>query len=72
MCAKTQILSISPLLKTAAKRSILRAALEGPIAEGCVAEEFVFDPKTLTIDGPEEIINKIEPCMGRVRQESDH
>ena len=28
---KTQILSISPLLKTAAKRSILRAALKGPL-----------------------------------------
>ena len=48
------------VIKNGSKTVDIKGSFEGTIAEGCVAEEFVFDPKTLTIDGPEEIINKID------------
>lgn len=48
------------VIKNGSKTVDIKGSFGGTIAEGCVAEEFVFDPKTLTIDGPEEIINKID------------
>ena len=41
------------VIKNGSKTVDIKGSFGGTIAEGCVAEEFVFDPKTLTIDGPE-------------------
>lgn len=48
------------VVKNGRKTIDIKGSFEGTIAEGCVAEEFVFDPATITVDGPEEIINKID------------
>lgn len=48
------------VIKNGSKTIDIKGSFEGTIAEGCVAEEFVFEPKTLTIEGPEAIINKID------------
>ncbi len=48
------------VIKNDIKTVDIKGSFEGAIAEGCVAEEFVFEPKTLTVEGPEDIINKID------------
>ena len=48
------------VIKNGIKTVDIKGSFEGAIAEGCVAEEFVFEPETLTIEGPEDIINKID------------
>ena len=48
------------VIKNGSKTIDIKGSFEGAIADGCVAEEFVFEPEKLTVDGPEEIINKID------------
>lgn len=48
------------VVKNGRKTVDIKGSFEGTIAEGCVAEEYVFDPASITVDGPEEIINKID------------
>ena len=38
----------------------VKGSFEGTIAEGCVAEEFVFEPGTIVIEGPVASIDKID------------
>ena len=48
------------VIKNGSKTVEIKGSFDGEIADGCVAEEFVFDPETITIEGPEETINKID------------
>ena len=48
------------VVKNATKTVSIKGSFEGEIAEGCVAEEFVFEPSTIVIEGPEETLAKID------------
>lgn len=48
------------VVKNATKTVGIKGSFEGEIAEGCVAEEFVFEPSTIVIEGPEETLAKID------------
>lgn len=61
-----QILSRTPdtinftIVKNSSKTIEVKGSFEGTIAEECVAEELVFEPSTITIEGPEDMLNKVE------------
>ncbi len=48
------------VVKNATKTVSVKGSFEGQIADGCVAEEYVFEPSTIVIEGPEETLNKID------------
>lgn len=48
------------IVKDATKTVNIKASFDGEIAEGGVAEEIVIYPETVTVSGPEEILNTIE------------
>lgn len=48
------------VVKNGSRSVEVKGSFEGSIAEGCVAEELAFDPATVTIEGPEAIIEKID------------
>lgn len=48
------------IVRDATKTVNIKASFDGEIAEGGVAEEIVIYPETVTISGPEEILNEIE------------
>ena len=48
------------VVKNATKTVSVKGSFEGEIAEGCVAEEFVFEPSTIVIEGPEETLAQID------------
>lgn len=48
------------VVQNAKKTVEVKGSFEGTIAEGCVAEEFVFEPSAIVIEGPEAVINKID------------
>lgn len=61
-----QIISRSPdtinftVVKNASKTVNVKGSFEGTIADECVAEELVFEPATITLEGPEEMLEKID------------
>ncbi len=48
------------VVKNISKTVGVKGSFEGTIAEGCVAEELVFDPETVVITGPESIVSTID------------
>lgn len=48
------------VVKNASKTVTVKGSFEGEIAEGCVAEEYVFEPSTIVVEGPEDKIASIE------------
>ena len=48
------------VVRNAKKTVEVKGSFEGTIAEGCVAEEFVFEPGTIVIEGTEADIEKID------------
>lgn len=48
------------VVKYGSKTIPIKGSFEGKIEDGCVAEELVFSPETLKIEGPEEILDKID------------
>lgn len=48
------------VVKNATKTVSVKGSFEGEIAEGCVAEEFVLEPSTIVIEGPEETLAQID------------
>lgn len=48
------------VVRDATKTVNIKASFDGEIAEGGVAEEIVIYPETVTVSGPEEILNTIE------------
>lgn len=48
------------VVKNGSKTIEIKGSFEGAIAEGCVAEEVVFEPKTIIVEGPEASIEKID------------
>ena len=48
------------VIKNASKTVPIKGSFEGSIAENCVAEEFVFEPSAVVIDGPEDQLKNIE------------
>lgn len=48
------------VVKNATKTVSVKGSFDGEIAEGCVAEEFVFEPSTVVIEGPEETLASID------------
>lgn len=48
------------VVRNAKKTVEVKGSFEGTIAEGCVAEEFVFEPGFIVIEGPEASIEKID------------
>lgn len=48
------------VVKNATKTVSVKGSFEGEIAEGCVAEEFVLEPSTIVIEGPEETLSQID------------
>ena len=48
------------VIKNGSKTIEIKGSFEGTIAEGCVAEEFAFEPKTIVVEGPEESIKNID------------
>lgn len=61
-----QILSRNPdtinftVVKNASKTINVKGSFEGTIGEECVAEELVFDPATITVEGPEAMLENID------------
>ena len=61
-----QIISRSPdtinftVVKNSSKTVEVKGSFEGTIAEKCVAEELVFEPSIITLEGPEEALEKID------------
>lgn len=47
------------VIQNAKKTIAVKGSFEGSVAEGCVAEERVFEPSAITIEGPESELNKI-------------
>lgn len=48
------------VVKNEKKTIEVKGSFEGTIAEGCVAEEFVFKPETIVVEGPEAAIRNID------------
>lgn len=48
------------VVKNASKTVSVKGSFDGTIAEGCIAEEYVFEPSTIVIEGPEDKINSID------------
>lgn len=48
------------VVRNAKKTVEVKGSFEGTIAEGCVAEEFVFEPEVIVVEGPEAMIEKID------------
>ena len=48
------------VVKNEKKTIEVKGSFEGTIAEGCVAEEFVFEPETIVVEGPESTIKNID------------
>ncbi len=48
------------VVRNAKKTIEVKGSFEGTIAEGCVAEEFVFEPGSIVVEGPEASIEKID------------
>ena len=48
------------VVKNAKKTIPIVGSFEGTIADGCVAEELVFEPETLVVEGPENILLTID------------
>ena len=48
------------VVKNASKSVPVKGSFEGSIEEGCVAEEIVFDPETIIVEGPESILDTID------------
>jgi len=48
------------VVKNETKTIPIKGSFEGTIAEGCVAEELVFEPSEIEISGPENIVSTIE------------
>lgn len=48
------------VVKNGSKTIEIKGSFEGTIADGCVAEEFVFEPNTIVVEGPEASIEKID------------
>lgn len=48
------------VVRNATKTVNVKGSFDGKIAEGCIAEEYVFEPSTIVIEGPEEKINLID------------
>lgn len=48
------------VVKNATKTVSIKGSFDGEIAEGCVAEEFVFEPSTIVVEGPEETLAQID------------
>lgn len=48
------------VIKNGTKTVPIKGSFEGSIAENCVAEELVFEPSAIVIDGPEDQIKDIE------------
>lgn len=48
------------IVRNATKTVNIRASFDGEIAEGGVAEDIVIYPETVTVSGPEEILDKID------------
>ncbi|MDO4815408.1 MAG: CdaR family protein [Bacillota bacterium] len=48
------------VVKNAKKTIPIEGSFEGTIADGCVAEELVFDPETLVVEGPENVLLTID------------
>ena len=38
----------------------VKGSFEGSIADGCVADELVFEPETITVEGPENLLSDID------------
>lgn len=47
------------VIQNGKKTITVKGSFEGSVAEGCVAEERVFDPATITIEGPESALEQI-------------
>ena len=58
--AKTPETISFTVVKNATKTITVKGSFEGEIAEGCVAEEYIFEPSTIVVEGPEDKIEKIE------------
>ena len=48
------------VIKNSSKEIEIKGSFEGTIADGCVAEEITFEPQTLSVDGPEDVIRRID------------
>lgn len=48
------------VVKYGSKTIPVKGSFEGKIEDGCVAEELVFSPDTLKIEGPEDILDTID------------
>ena len=48
------------VVKNATKTVSVKGSFDGKIADGCIAEEYVFEPSTIVIEGPEEKIAIID------------
>lgn len=48
------------VVKNAKKTIPIEGSFEGTIADGCVAEELVFEPETLVVEGPENVLLTID------------
>lgn len=48
------------VVRNATKTVSVKGSFDGKIADGCIAEEYVFEPSTIVIEGPEEKINLID------------
>ena len=48
------------IVKNASKTVPVKGSFEGSIDEGCVAEEIVFDPESVVVEGPESILDTVD------------
>lgn len=48
------------IVKNIVKSVEVKGSFEGQIAEGCVADELIFEPAEVKLEGPEELLNKVD------------
>lgn len=61
-----QVISRTPdtvnftIVKNASKTVNVKGSFEGTISDACVAEELVFEPATITLEGPEQMLENVD------------
>ena len=51
------------VVKNIVKTVSVKGSFGGTIADGCVAEEVIFDPATIAVEGPEDILSTIDYAL---------
>lgn len=59
------------VVKNIKKTIPIEGSFEGTIAEGCVADELVFEPETIVVEGPENIVSTIDHAQVRFGEDME-